>query len=255
MLESATSTVLGRGGGGVLAVSVTSQSRHATCHPRAGRRVPSGAGRSRLDAGTVVASTAAMRWCLTALLLCGLLRAPAWCADDEIRQCFEEGSKHYHLGEFADAAKTYKRCYKVRPDAIFLYNIAQCYRLSGDLQNALFFYRSYLNSSPGADNHREVEERIRKLEGELASQKAPPNVPVPPPTAGTSTAATPVTVAPASATVAAPETRRAQPTYKKWWVWTTVSLAAAGIGLGVGLGLGLGLPGEPQTRLGTQPVF
>jgi tetratricopeptide (TPR) repeat protein len=193
-----------------------------------------------------------MRWCVAAVMVCALSgAAPVSAADDQVRQCFEEGSQHYHLGEFADAAKTYKRCYKLRPDAIFLYNIGQCYRLAGDLQNALFFYRSYLTSAVNAENQREVEERIRTLESELAAQKAPPNSPVPPPAMAVST---PVTVTPAL-TVAAPETRRAQPTYKKWWVWTTVSLAAAGIGLGVGLGLGLGLPGEPQTRLGTQPVF
>jgi len=45
---------------------------------------------------------------------------------------------------------------------------------------------------------------------------------------------------PVAASVSAPQPRpRAQPTYKKWWVWTLVGGAvAASIGVGIGVGLG-----------------
>jgi len=173
--------------------------------------------------------------------------------DDELKTCFERGSMHYRLGEFADAAVEYKRCYKIKADPSFLYNIAQAYRMASDFQNALFFYRSYLNSTGGnAKNRVEVEDRIHKLENEVAIQKAPPNSTVDP--GSTLVAPAKPEVETIQAVLVAPAPVKKTPVYKKWWLWTTVGVVVAA-GVGVGLGIGLTQNSAPGTHFGTSPVF
>jgi tetratricopeptide (TPR) repeat protein len=99
---------------------------------------------------------------------------------------FEEGTKFFNLGEFQSAIAAYKEAYRLVPDPVFLYNIAQSYRLSNDLGQAVFFYRGYLRANPKAPNRREVEGRIRELDAQITRMKvissAPPNSAVPPST-------------------------------------------------------------------------
>jgi hypothetical protein len=45
------------------------------------------------------------------------------------------------------------------------------------------------------------------------------------------------------------------PTYKKWWVWTSVILAVGAASAAISTGLVYGLNREPSTALGTQPAF
>jgi iron complex outermembrane receptor protein len=93
------------------------------------------------------------------------------------RQHFEEGTKFYRLGDFERAIDEYKKGFAIKPDPNFLYNIAQSYRLANNFSQALFFYRSYLGAEPRADNRAEVEERIKKLEAQLAEQQSIANTP------------------------------------------------------------------------------
>lgn len=205
---------------------------------------------------------------------------------EQARKHFEAGSKAFNLGEFKRAIEEYKAAYNVKADPVFLYNIAQAYRLDNNLQQSLFFYKSYLVNSPKAPNRREVEERIHKLEVQLNEQRAltsmPPNAPVAPGTTGTEPDPTTTTVATrtpeprtpttttttteprttttattgtsGSLTATAPPKKDNQPIYKKWWLWTVVGVGVVGIGLGVGLGLGLS-GGPPSSNLGATRVF
>jgi hypothetical protein len=215
---------------------------------------------------------------------------PAVSPEASARQHFDEGTKLFNLGEFAHAVIEYKAAYKAKADPVFLYNIAQAYRLSGDLGNAVFFYRSYLRNHPSAPNRREVEGRVRNLEQQLQQQKVvtttPPNSAVPP--GGTTTAApepaseptpTAATAAPEPAAVTTPSSSSSTstaptataaparadlvatstpardahtPVYKKWWLWTIVGVAA--VGAGVGLGVGLGMSHSPNSHFGTTTV-
>jgi tetratricopeptide (TPR) repeat protein len=107
----------------------------------------------------------------------GLLVAqPAWSvaadAGAEAKKHFEEGTKAYNLGEFNRAVTEYRAAYSAKPDPVFLYNIAQAYRLGGDLQQALFFYKSFLRNVPSAPIRKEIEERIAKIEAQMSQQKA-----------------------------------------------------------------------------------
>jgi hypothetical protein len=63
-------------------------------------------------------------------------------AAEAARRHFEEGTKAFNLGEFERAAKEYRAAYNAKADPVFLYNIAQAYRLANDFSDALFFYKS-----------------------------------------------------------------------------------------------------------------
>jgi hypothetical protein len=229
-----------------------------------------------------------------ATVLLVLLLAATGRADDqnEAKRHFDEGTKAFNLGEFGRAVTEYRAAYNAKPDPVFLYNIAQAYRLNNDLSQALFFYRSYLRNLPHAPNRREVSDRVEALEHQLAAQKAlamaPPNsvqpssvasapspssapapepeaAPAPAPATTTTTTSEPP---PATSTAKAPATENAgadltahaaakpdkTPLYKKWWLWTGVGVVAVGVGLGVGLGVGIH-HGAPASQGGTLGVF
>jgi hypothetical protein len=117
-----------------------------------------------------------VRTAIALLVLVGVARADNV---GEARRHFDDGTKFYDIGDFAHAAEEYKQAYLATPRPEMLFNIAQSYRLAGDLANALFFYRSYLRNMPKGGNRVEVEGRIRKIEAELLRQhkvvSEPPN--------------------------------------------------------------------------------
>ncbi|MCC6995134.1 MAG: tetratricopeptide repeat protein [Deltaproteobacteria bacterium] len=120
-------------------------------------------------------------------------------SDAEAKELYQEGTKYYNLGDFAKAVENYKKAYEKKPDPVFLYNIAQAYRLSNDFTQALFFYKSFLRNLPDAPNQAEVERRISEMQEALdkakATANAPPNGPVAPggklPTDGGNTSTNP----------------------------------------------------------------
>ena len=164
---------------------------------------------------------------------------------------FSSGRKHFDLGEYQQALDDFKEGYRLKDDPVFLYNIAQCYRLLNEHEEAIRAYRSYLNRAPDAPNRDEVERKIAALQEAIASehkaQTTPPNhvmVPAASPPAETTPAAA---GAPAAAlTAQATPPRAPTPLYKKWWLWTAVGGAVA-VGLGVGLGVGLSQHGSGNT--------
>jgi tetratricopeptide (TPR) repeat protein len=91
----------------------------------------------------------------------------------EARAHYQKATALFNLGEFDDAAAEYKEAYKSLPEPVFLYNIAQAYRLSGDLQKAAFFYTSYARNAKDPATKREAELRAKKLEAQIAGKKMP----------------------------------------------------------------------------------
>ena len=200
----------------------------------------------------------------------------------EARKHFDDGTKAFNLGEFERAVSEYKAAYNAKPDPVFLYNIAQSYRLANDLAQALFFYRSFLRNQPNTPNRKEIEERIRQIETQIAQQKtittSPPTTTVPPGTmiaptpevAPTPTPPHPPEVAPTptttvtqlavtpttSADISSAPRRTDRPVYKKGWFWGAIVGGVVVVGLGVGLGIGLTRgPNSPSSDLGNQKIF
>jgi tetratricopeptide (TPR) repeat protein len=181
---------------------------------------------------------------------------------DAAKRLYESGTRHFDLGDFEAALNDFKEGYRHRDDPVFLYNIAQCYRLQNNNSEALRFYKTYLRRAPSAPNREEVERRIQTLNESIdaanRARQTPPQGTLPPGTApgttppGTepqskqtpqSTTPQSPTPAPAAATssptpsVTASAPPKKTPVYKKWWLWTIVGVVAVGAGVGLGVGL------------------
>ena len=167
----------------------------------------------------------------------------------EAKRLYDSATKHFDLGEYEAALNDFKEGFRHKDDPVFLYNIAQCYRLmKGHEEDALKFYKSYLRRQPDAVNRAEVETKIETLEKALALQEkartTPPSATIRPGELPPASApgAQP---APAATVAAAPApTPERTPVYKKWWLWTAVG-AVVVVGAGVGLGVGLAESSKP----------
>lgn len=112
---------------------------------------------------------------------------PAMTEDEKkakARSLYEEGLKHYNLGEYDSAIAAFKSAYAISSAPGLLFNIAQSYRLKKDYEEASNFYLTYLRLKPDAPNRSDVEQRIEEMNKLLDEQKAmgkrPPEGTVPP---------------------------------------------------------------------------
>ena len=100
---------------------------------------------------------------------------------------YDKATRAYDVGKYQEAIEQYQKAYEIGGDAAMIYNIAQAYRLSDQLSEAIRFYRRYLQRSPSAPNREVVERRIAELEKVVEERKrsGPPMVqaaPTPSPT-------------------------------------------------------------------------
>jgi len=112
------------------------------------------------------------------------------------REHYKKGTTYYDLGKYADAAREFEAAYEAKNDAAFLFNLAQSYRLAGDSERALHFYRTYLRYVPRPPNRADIEEQIKTLEQKVAEKQSaattpPATAPLPPPPTATPTAPPP----------------------------------------------------------------
>jgi hypothetical protein len=160
------------------------------------------------------------------------------------RALFESGTAHYNLGEPTEALADFRAAYRIIPDAVFIFNIAQCLRRLNQPGQAADFYRTYRREAPDAPNRREVDRLIEEMDKAVAEQRAhqPPTgleSPKPAPSETPRPEAPPTVTTSHTAAVTATAPARPVPLHKKWWLWTGVGVVAVGVGLGVGLGIGL----------------
>ncbi len=113
-----------------------------------------------------------------ALTLCGLSAAAH--ADDleQAREHYRKGTVAYDLQHYQEAAQEYEAAFRLKDDPAILFNLGQAYRLAGEYEKAIGFYRAYLRRSPSATNKRDVSARIAEMqalvEGQKKAQAAPP---------------------------------------------------------------------------------
>jgi hypothetical protein len=110
----------------------------------------------------------------------------------EMKQHYEKATRAYDVQKYGEAVEEYQKAYEIGGDPAMLYNVAQSYRLNDQLQEALRFYRRYLQRSPNARNREDVERKIADLEKTVEERRkaaAAAAAPPPPPVA----AAPPVT--------------------------------------------------------------
>jgi tetratricopeptide (TPR) repeat protein len=97
---------------------------------------------------------------------------------------------HYAAHEYDAAIADYQAAYRAMPDPLFLFDIAQSYRMLDDCDHALEFYREYLQERPDADNRTLVE---RFMDHMTACAAPEPDEAAPPPPPRVQAAAPPPT--------------------------------------------------------------
>jgi hypothetical protein len=93
-------------------------------------------------------------------------------AKQEAKARFVSGQSHYNLNEFSPALVDFKEAYRLLPDPVFLYNLGQCERQLGHLEEAIRFYRSFLREQPKAPNRQDVVHKIDEMETALKAKQA-----------------------------------------------------------------------------------
>jgi tetratricopeptide (TPR) repeat protein len=179
-----------------------------------------------------------MRLGLAAVLILTLTAAGAHAdqaAAAQARALYDKAIAHYDLAEYDVAIDEFKQAYELSRQPGLLFNIAQSYRLKKDYEQALHFYRTYLELVPDAPNRRDAETQIRKMNEALKAAPPPSaNAPAPPPPP----VATPPPPPPPPAVAAPPpaprpsfvHTRRGQATIAIAVVGAAAAIAAAGTG-------------------------
>ena len=74
------------------------------------------------------------------------------------REHAQKGKAFMDLGKYAEAAAEYEAAYADKQDPTLLLNLAQAYRLDGNGNKAIFFYRKYLQHVPKSPYRADIEE-------------------------------------------------------------------------------------------------
>ncbi|MDQ3336357.1 MAG: hypothetical protein M4D80_14405 [Myxococcota bacterium] len=105
---------------------------------------------------------------------------------DKGRGHFKQGKEFQNSGAFERAAEEYKLAYAADPRPEMLFNIAQAYRLAKLKEQALDYFKQYLDKQPngaGADEARKhVVTLTKEIDETHAAKQAPPPTVLPPPT-------------------------------------------------------------------------
>ena len=98
-----------------------------------------------------------------------------------MKQLYERATRAYDVGKYNEAIEEYQKAYEIGGDPPMLYNIAQAYRLNDQPNEALRFYRRYLQRAPSARNREDVERKIADLERTVEERRKAGAVATPPP--------------------------------------------------------------------------
>jgi tetratricopeptide (TPR) repeat protein len=102
----------------------------------------------------------------------GVARSADKDAKQEAKARFVSGQSHYNLNELTEALGDFKEAYRLLPDPVFLYNLGQCERQLGHLEEAVRFYRSFLREQSKAPNRQDVVHKIDEMEATLKAKQA-----------------------------------------------------------------------------------
>src|SRR5882724_3752941 len=99
----------------------------------------------------------------------------------DMKLLYERATRAYDVGKYNEAIEEYQKAYEIGGDPPMLYNIAQAYRLNDQPNEALRFYRRYLQRAPSARNREDVERKIADLERTVEERRKAGAVATPPP--------------------------------------------------------------------------
>lgn len=89
---------------------------------------------------------------------------------DDAKRFFYSAQTHYRLGEFEQALHDFQDAYRLQQDPALLFNIAQCYKQLGRLDDSIRSYRFYLRDAANVPNRASVEKIIAELEQKIAER-------------------------------------------------------------------------------------
>lgn len=96
------------------------------------------------------------------------LEGPEAEAKDRARVLFGQGVAAYRAGKFYEAVEIFLETQRVYPDTQLCFNVARAYENLGNTSAALRYYRDYLRQADRPSDGAEVQERVRRLEQQLA---------------------------------------------------------------------------------------
>jgi tetratricopeptide (TPR) repeat protein len=166
--------------------------------------------------------------------------SPARSLDAEVDRHATRGQRLLDRGQTQEAIAEFRRAYELRADARFLYDIAECYRQLGLVDQALHFYQRYLSVAPDAADRDEVEAHIAALEKQRSAKALAPSL------------ANDVRLIPVSPDAAQPSEHR--PIWKRWWAWAALGALVVG-GAALALTLGRDETDVPATALGDKTFY
>ncbi len=152
------------------------------------------------------------------------------------------GHRLSRLGRYEEAVAAFRRAYEVKADARLLFDIAECYREMGAVDQALFYYDRYLAGWPDAFDRAEVDEKVAELEAmrggapprtAVAARRRHPQMIVEPPPG---------------------KPRQTPRLWQRWWFWTAVGAVVLG-GVGVAVASSGSGTSLPPTDLGNKRFF
>lgn len=90
------------------------------------------------------------------------------------KQLFEDGVTSYNLGHYEEALTAFDIAYRLKQDAAFLFNIAQCQRNLRRYEDAQRTYRAYLRETPdlSAGTKAQIQQIMNELERAQADERA-----------------------------------------------------------------------------------
>ncbi|MFT3711424.1 MAG: tetratricopeptide repeat protein [Archangium sp.] len=109
-----------------------------------------------------------------ALVTCMLLLSSAARADavsDQAKAAALEGKKAFDTNDFATAIAKYSEAYKLKPAPGLLFNLGQSHRRAGHLDEALSYFRRYLETNPPKAQADAVETMVKQVEQEQLAKK------------------------------------------------------------------------------------
>ncbi|MGE0546657.1 MAG: PEGA domain-containing protein [Kofleriaceae bacterium] len=119
--------------------------------------------------------------CASVLALGGRAHGQSADALKQAQAAFDQAQIDYLQGKFDEAAKGFQDAFAARPFPQFLYNVGASYHMKGkktsdatSYQQAVEYYKKYLNADPQAADKAKVEKAIGVLELEIKRLKDSP---------------------------------------------------------------------------------
>jgi tetratricopeptide (TPR) repeat protein len=88
-----------------------------------------------------------------------------------------KGQSAYDLGKYREALQRFEAAYELKPVPALLFNIAQCHRKLGHLEQAANLYRSFLRADPRSAQAEQAQSLLVQVEAAAARRSTSPDPP------------------------------------------------------------------------------